>query len=169
VVPSTDFVTVFEITRWSNGLLADTLFRLLVGVVALIGGATALISIWRKPGVLQWRNLFPLLFLVAWAVLWLAMHDFPRVFRHIDHLAEAYERGGYEIAEGIVTVLHQQPAHGHSSGDRITVDRKPFEVNYFYATPAYRQTIAHGGALQQGTYARLSHVDGEIVRVEIRR
>jgi hypothetical protein len=38
-------------------------------------------------------------------------------------------------------------------------------LNYFYATPAYRRTIAHGGALRPGIYARLSHVDGEIVRM----
>jgi hypothetical protein len=165
----TDFVTVFEITRWSNGLLADTLFRLLVGLVALIGGATALLFMWRKPEVLPRRNLPPFLFITAWAVFWLTMHDFPQMFQRIDNLIEAYEKGRYEVSEGIVTVLHEQPVHGHSSGDRIVVDGKPFEVNYFYATPAYRQTIAHGGALQAGTYARLSHVDGEIVRVEIRK
>jgi len=97
------------------------------------------------------------------------MHDFPQMFRRIDHLTEAYEKGRYEVSEGIVAVLREQPAHGHASGDRIVVDGKPFEVNYFYATPAYRQTIAHGGALQAGVYGRLSHVDGEIVRVEIRK
>ena len=163
----TDFVTVFEITRWSNGILANTLFDLLVGVVALIGGATALLFIWRKPKVLPRWNLIPPVFITVWAIFW--MYDFPRMFQHINNLTEAYEKGRYEVSEGIVTVLHEQPAHGHSSGDRIVVDGKSFEVNYFYATPAYRQTIAHGGALQPGTYTRLSHVDGEIVRVEIRK
>src|SRR6266446_6320721 len=107
-------------------------------------------------------------FVTAWAVFWLVMHDFPRMFRRIDHLTEARKAGRFEVSEGIVAVLHEQPAHGHSSGDRIVVDGRQFEVNYFHATPAYRQTIAHGGALQAGRYVRLSHVDGEIVRVEIR-
>jgi hypothetical protein len=165
----TDFVTVFEINRWSNGLLAETLLRLLVGVVALIGGVTGLLPIWRKPGASRRRDVIGSLFITAWAVFWLTLHDFPRMFRHIGNLTEAYEMGRYEVSEGIVTVLHEQPAHGHSSGDRIVVDGKSFAVDYFYATPAYRQTIAHGGALRAGTYARLGSVDGEIVRVEVRK
>ena len=164
-----DLVTVFEINRWSNGLLADELFRLLVGVAALIGGLTGVVYVWRRPDVRPRRNLIPFLFLITWSIFWLAMHDFPQMFRRIDGLTRAYENGRYEVSEGIVTVLHQQPAHGHSSGDRIVVDGKPFEVNYFYSTPAYRQTIAHGGALRAGMYARLSHVEGQIVRVEIRK
>ena len=88
----TDFVTVFETTRWSNGLLADELSRLLVGVVALIGGATALLFLWRKPEVFPRRNLIPSLFITAWAVFWLTMHDFPRMFQHINNLTEAYEK-----------------------------------------------------------------------------
>jgi hypothetical protein len=165
----TEFVTVFEISRWSNGLLADGLFRLFIGVAALIGGITGVVYVWRKRGVRPRWDLIPALFLTAWAVSWLVMHDFPQMFRRIDHLAEAYEKGRYEIAEGIVAVLREQPAHGHSSGDRIVVGGKPFEVNYFHATSTYRQTIAHGGALRAGVYARLSHADGAILRVEIRK
>lgn len=164
----TAFVTVFEITRWSNGLLADELFRLLVGVVALIGAITSLLFKWRKSGAFPWRHLIPALFTMAWAVVWLVMHDFPRMYQRIDGLVEAYQEGRYEVSEGPVTILHQQPAHGHSSGDRIVVGGKTFEVNYFYATPAYKLTIAHGGVLHAGVYARLSHVGGELVRVEIR-
>ena len=164
----TDFVTVFEIDRWSNGLLADELFRLSVGVTGLIGGLAGVVYVWRKRAVPR-RNLIPALFLTAWAIVWLVMHDFPQMFQRIDHLTDAYEKGRYEVSEGVVAVLRQQPKHGHSSGDRIVVGGKPFEVDYFHATPAYRQTIAHGGALQAGRYARLSHVDGQIVRVEIRK
>ena len=166
---TTDFVTVFEISRWSNGLLAGELVDVFVGIAALIGGLTAVVYVWRRPEARPRKALIPVVFLTGWAIAWLVMQDFPERFRHIDHLTAAYEQGRYEVSEGIVAVLFEQPAHGHSSGDRIVVDGKPFEVNYFYGTPAYRQTIAHGGALQAGVYARLSHVDGEIVRVEIRK
>ena len=47
----TDFITVFEINRWSNGLLADALFRLFIGVAALIGGLNGVVYVWRKPEV----------------------------------------------------------------------------------------------------------------------
>jgi hypothetical protein len=164
-----ELVTVFEITRWSNGLLADELFRLFIGVAALIGGLAGGVYVWRRPKGRPRRELIACLFLTAWAIFWLGMHDFPQMFRRIDALTEAYDKGRYEVSEGIVTVLREQSAHGHSSGDRIVVAGKTFEVNYFYATPAYRRTIAHGGVLQAGTYVRLSHVAGEIVRVEIRK
>jgi hypothetical protein len=49
------------------------------------------------------------------------------------------------------------------------VNGKEFVVSYFYATPAYTKTIAHGGVLTQGTYARIYYYDGEILRVDIRR
>lgn len=51
----------------------------------------------------------------------------------------------------------------------ITVNGKEFEVNYFYLTPAYRNTVAHTGVLQSGVYARLYYYNGEILRVDIRK
>jgi hypothetical protein len=36
-----DFVTVFEIARGSHSVFAEQVFRLLVGIAALIGGVTA--------------------------------------------------------------------------------------------------------------------------------
>lgn len=66
-------------------------------------------------------------------------------------------------------MLHEQPATGHTKGDIISVNGKQFEVNYFYATPAYRNTIAHGGVLGSGVKARLYYHNGEILRVDIRK
>ncbi|MGH8601266.1 MAG: hypothetical protein ACREXR_00330 [Gammaproteobacteria bacterium] len=165
---TTDFITVFEISLWSNGVLAGELFDLAIGTVALLGGLTGLFYVWRKRGW-AWRELVWLVFVTAWAVFWLVMQDFPARFQRIDRLVAAYQAGHCEESEGIVKVLREQPAHGHSSGDRVLVDGREFEVNYFYATPAYRETIAHGGVLRSGTYVRLCHVDGAIVRVELRQ
>jgi hypothetical protein len=81
----------------------------------------------------------------------------------------AYRDKRYEVVEGPVQVLHQQPASGHTKGDVIRVNGKEFEVNYFYATPAYHKTIVHNGVLNAGTYARVYYYDGEILRVDIRR
>jgi len=168
-IAMTGFVTVFEISRWSNGLLADELFRLGVGVSALIGGVGGAIRALRKDKGRSRGELVPCLFLTAWAVFWLMLHNFPRMYGHIDALAAAYRHHRYEVVEGPVTVLHEQPEHGHASGDRIVVGGKTFEVNFFYATPGYRQTISHGGVLRAGAYARLGYVGEDIVRVEIRK
>src|SRR4051812_15759989 len=159
-----DFVTVFEINRWSNGLLADELFRLAIGLVALVSGIGGAVHLVRKR---SFKELLAPIFLTAWGVFWLTLHDFPRMYGQIANLADAYESGRYEVVEGDVTVLREQPAHGHTSGDRIVVGGKPFEVDYYLATPAYHDTIAHGGVLKAGVHARISHVDGNIVRVEV--
>ncbi len=43
ILALSDFVTVFEIATGSNGVFAGEVFRLLIGVAALIGGVTTLI------------------------------------------------------------------------------------------------------------------------------
>ena len=166
ILAASDFVTVFEIARGSNGVFADEVFRLLVGVVALIGGVTALIFKWRSNGAKSWLG--PV-FVTAWGLFWLYLHNFPYVFGHINNLVGAYRDGQYQVVEGQVQVLHEQPATGHTKGDVITVNGKQFEVNYFYLTPAYRNTLAHGGVLNAGVYTRIFYYNGEILRVDIRK
>ena len=167
ILAASDFVTVFEIARGSNGVLADEIFRLLVGVGALIGGVTALIVNWRnKRRLTSWIG--PV-FITSWALFWLYLHSFPFVLGHFNSLVSAYRHGQYQVVEGQVQVLQEQPATGHTKGDIITVNGKQFEVNYFYLTPAYRNTIAHGGVLNSGVYTRIYYHNGEILRVDIRK
>jgi len=139
---------------------------LLIGVVALIGGMSALILQWRNNGTKSWLG--PV-FVTAWSLFWLYLHNFPELFGHINNLVGAYREGRYQVVEGQVQVLHEQPATGHTKGDMITVNGKQFEVNYFYMTPAYRNTLAHGGVLGGGVYARIYYQNGEILRVDIRK
>lgn len=162
-----DFVTVFEISRHSNGVWSDTVFRLLIGVVALISGVRGFLH-WAKKNSRSSDWLFSLL-TVAWSVSWLYLHDFPREFAYINSLVDAYEQKQYQVVEGEVHVLHQQPATGHSRGDIIVVNGVQFEVDYFFATPAYHNTIAHGGVLKDGVCARIYYSDGAILRVDIRK
>ena len=162
-----EFVTVFEITRNSNGVLGDEVFRLLIGVVALLGSLRVLVRNRRREK--SRRDYIGPIFVLVWSLIWIYMHLLPNVFGHINRLVNAYHDKQYEIVEGPVEVLHQQPATGHSKGDVIRVNGREFEVNYFYATPAYHNTIAHKGALKEGTYARIYYYDGEILRVDVRK
>ena len=162
-----DFTTVFEITRNSNGIFSDEAFRLLIGVAAFFGSLRLLVRNVRGRGAA--KDYIGPVFVLIWSVIWISMHLLPNVFGHVNKLVSAYKDKRYEIVEGPVQVLWQQPYHGHSQGDRIRVNGKEFVVSYFYATPAYTKTIAHGGVLTQGTYARLYYYDGEILRVDIRR
>lgn len=163
-----DFVTVFEISRQSYGVWSDTVFRLIIGIVTLISGVAGFVKWWRKRSGPSPGWLFPLL-AVAWSVSWLYVHNFPASFAHINGLVDAYEKKQYQVVEGEVHVLHQQAVTGHGRGDIIVVDGVRFEVNYFLATPAYRVTIAHGGVLKDGVYARIYHSNGAILRFDIRK
>src|SRR5262249_30672749 len=133
ILAVSDFVTVFEITTGSNGVFADACFRLLIGIGALIGGVTALVFKSKNNGLKSW--IAPV-FGIAWSLFWLYLHNFPHVFGHINSLVMAYREEQYQIVEGQVQVLHEQPATGHTKGDIITVNGKPFEVNYL--TPRQR-------------------------------
>lgn len=162
-----EFVTIFEITRNSNGVFADTIFRLLIGVGALIGALRALVRNRRREK--SRRDYIGPIFILVWSLFWIYLHNFPHVFGHIDRLLDAYQQKQYEIVEGPVEVLHQQPKTGHSKGDIIKVNGQQFEVDYFYATPAYHNTIAHKGVLNAEAYVRIYYYDGEILRVDIRK
>ena len=162
-----EFVTVFEITRNSNGVFAGAVFRLLIGLVALIGALRVLVRNRRRES--SRRDYIGPIFVLVWSLFWIYLHNFPHQFGHIDRLVNAYQQKQYQIVEGPVQVLHQQSATGHSKGDIVAVNGEQFEVNYFYATPAYHNTLAHGGALGARTYARIYYHNGEILRVDIRK
>jgi hypothetical protein len=162
-----DFVTVFEITRNSNGVFGDEVFRLLIGFAALLGSLRLLVRNWRRRN--GTKDYIGPVFVLIWSLFWLYLHILPNVFGHINCLLDAYRDKRYEVVEGQVQVLHHQPKTGHSKGDVVRLNGKEFEVNYFYATPAYNKTLAHGGVLGDGVYAKLFYYNGEILRVDIRK
>lgn len=163
-----ELTTVFEITAGTNGIRADALFRLVIGVVVLIAGVVGLILRKRTQGRFP-KKLYGPAFMAGWGILWLVMHIplWLTATADIDHLIGVYRSGQCETAEGIVHVTHVQPVGGHDAGDEITVDDYAFEVNYFIVTPGYKQTISHGGVLREGVFARLHHHNGVILKVEI--
>ena len=162
---ASEFVTVFEITGNSNGVLMETALRLFIGIAALIGGVRALVRP-RRNNAKDWVGAS---FAIIFSLFWLYVHNFPHSFGHINTLLRAYRDRHYHLVEGPVKVIHQQPATGHSKGDLIAVNGEQFEVNYFLFTPAYRKTLAHDGVLGAGVYARLYHYNGEILRIDIRK
>jgi hypothetical protein len=101
---------------------------------------------------------------VAWAVIWLGifMPDNRNTNNAYSELQEKYNSGEYQIAEGVVHVLHTQPEDGHDDGDIITIGDVTFEVNAYLFTLGYNTTISHGGVLTEGTYARVFYEYNEI-------
>src|SRR5437588_12376167 len=103
ILAASDFVTVFEITRNSNGIFAGAVFRLLIGVVALIGALRVLVRNRRRES--SRRDYIGPIFILAWSLWWIYLHNFPHVFDHINQLVNAYQQKQYQIVEGAVEVL----------------------------------------------------------------
>lgn len=164
------FETIFEISLNSNGYLSDFLFRIGIGLVATIGAIIWMVKLSRTLGSLRRDWIGPIFFLV-WGIIWLGSHlsIFWNYYQKASSLVRIYRDHKASVVEGVVSTPRLQPHHGHSSGDRVRIGDKEFEVNYFYATPGYHITVAHGGVLKSGAYARLTYHDGVILKVEIRK
>lgn len=145
--------TVFDITAGPDGIGGDVWFRLAVGLGLTAAGLRWLLRAWRARA--GGRRMFNALGLAGFGVAWLVLY-LPGW------------RGPSEVTEGTVHVTHMQSEHGHSDGDKIIVGGKQFEINHFAWTPSYRRTIAYGGALREGVYARLHHYGDTIVKIEVR-
>jgi len=152
-----EFKTIFEYTVGS--IWADALSQSAIVLACLIGAVVLFVS--RKQTPIVERLGIPLL-LVAFGLGFL--------FVKLNFLCFAFSdlRSGFHVAEGVVHVSSKQPFHGHSGGDKITVGNQSFDVDYFCVTPGYKQTIERGGALREGVYARVRHVNGVILKVEVK-
>jgi hypothetical protein len=165
-----DSVTVFEIAD-----TGPTVFRhgsgFYAGLVVLVGlfGILSLWWGWRQQGFVKGIALWIGFMSLLWAVLWsvfILVGILPNRRSRLS-LLDRYRAGEYQTVQGAVEVLRTQPAEGHSPPELIRVGDTTFKLNYFSSTPAYRQTVAYGGALQNGAFVRICHIGGRIVRVEL--
>ena len=160
--------TVFDITVAPNPIGGDAWLRMAIGIGASLAGMIWLVRAWRTRA--GWRQMSNAVFLIGFGAIWLivTMPLYNVATSETDRLRLVQLSGQSEVTDGAVHVTHMQPLHGHAAGDKIIVGDRQFEINYFMVTPGYRQTIAHGGALREGVYARLHHYDGVIIKVEVR-
>jgi hypothetical protein len=165
------FTTVFFFQGDPNGVFFDTYWRLLVGVLAIVGGCIwCYRSLKRPPQEHQKPTLPAALFLTIWGIGWLSIHlsGYLSESRAYHKLVDVYNSRQYAIAEGPVQVLHTQPTSGHARGDLIRINETEFEIDYFDVTPGYKTTIRHGGWLTEGIYARVYYYQGTILRVDLK-
>lgn len=162
-----NFTTVFEITKGDND---TSIHMLLIGIFFFILGVVVLIIKKKRRG--RWlENLYIPLFLLV-SGLFLSLiggSDLINYNKIANDLVSAYRNNQYKVVEGTVHVLYEQPKSGHTKGDIISIDGKEFEINYFIRTRAYHKTISHGGALNEGVYARVYHYKEKILQVDVLR
>jgi hypothetical protein len=83
---------------------------------------------------------------------------------------QQYRTKQFDVAEGTVNVLQVQSAGGHTGLAVITIGRSArFALDFFSHGPGYHTTILHGGVLGRDSYARVSDVDGILLKVEVPR
>ena len=158
-----EFTTVFGVSDWNKTLLASLVF-VVVGV--LLAAVVVRGKLGKEPLARRQRRLLAVA-AVVWtgvSVVWLAAN----VTRTRDYL-RLLDTGQTQRVEGVVQVLHRQPAAGHSRGDVIRVGGREFVFSDFQGTIGYHRTLSHGGELRGGTYARLWCSGDEILKVEVRR
>jgi len=85
-----EFVTVFEISRNSNGVFGGEVFRLLVGVVALLGSLRLLARSWKRRDDV--KDYIGPMFVLLWSLFWLYLHLVPNMFGHINKIDERLSR-----------------------------------------------------------------------------
>lgn len=157
-----ELTTVFDLT--SRSVRAEAIPHLIGSMVLMIGGLAGVIFhkwITRKFDIRIPRSIFGMM--IFGGLFWCVGH------LDVINYAVLNKAKNAEVVEGIVHVSHRQPYHGHTSGDKITINGQPFEVDYFSAAPGYKDTLARGGVLGEGTYARVHHCDGVIVKVEVKK
>ncbi len=168
------FKTVFIFTRYAQNTVQNLGNWALVGPILLAGGILwllfSLFIVWKTK-----RRVF--LILAAGSILFFCIGlPFTMTLtgaqqnenKEYVRLKQVYDREQYQIAEGVVHVLHEQPRMGHAAGDLVTIAGKQFTVDYYVQGLGYDQTIAWGGALKEGTYARVFYDRDTILRVDIR-
>jgi hypothetical protein len=80
---------------------------------------------------LGWRQIFNAVSLIGFGAIWLivTLPLWSLATSETDRLRLIQLSGHSEVTEGVVHVTHMQPRHGHSSGDKIIVGGRQFEID----------------------------------------
>ena len=170
-----DFTTVFLFTENAAPIFTDFEKRISLGITFFLVGLIGLLLVsaalkYFKKSIntskkntkkaitfIKWYFIFQFGCAILWAILWLGAHVpfYLRYKNEYTRLQAEYNSKQYQVAEGIVHVTHTQPAYGHDKGDVIKIGNVELVVNAYLETFGYKATISHGGALTEGTYARV--------------
>jgi len=161
--------TVFEINLQASGFSsAMFLLKVLFGVMLSVSLLLIFIVVVKNKSVRSLNDKVYVMLFVS-AVGLLVVPSGSDMKDRQDHILKPFYTEKHVITEGVVRVFREQPKGGHALGDLITVDNQVFEINYFRASPFYKQTIAYGGYLKEGAYVKLYHVKNKIYRIDVRK
>lgn len=166
--PQAGFARVYLLTDEADQVLADNLFFLIGAYLPFVFMLLILVAAFQS-GKKHWASfIVSALFLIVWTLN--ATPFFQRMFSSrqatYNQLVEAYQNGQYQLAEGVVNVLPVEN-RGRVDTDYLEIGGVQFrisELDHF----GYNTTIAQGGLLTQGTYARVYYLDNDSGRIILR-
>jgi len=93
--------------------------------------------------------------------IFLSVTDYPLSFGNPRYaeLQKMYNSHQYFVTEGTVHVIHAQRFEGHDGPEVVRIGKVELSFSFFSSTFGYHQTISRGGALTEGTYARVFYVE----------
>jgi hypothetical protein len=160
-----DYVTVFDITNAGFKSWSFPSFGLIFVVIGLLLPTLIKRGIFRKssPTMERW---FPRFFL-GFAIFWTSTSFFG-TFSDYRRAAAAMRDHGASIAEGVVTDFIPMPVTGHAM-ESFTVNGVKFRYSDYIITAGFNNTASHGGPIREGLRVRIWHLNGEILRLDIRK
>jgi hypothetical protein len=153
-----EYVTVYQISKRST----DWAFALVGGIPLIVG---ILLTVgkrrfkWKKP---HW---FLPIFACGFGLLWLCSAGFSVVHEDSEALA-AFQKGDYQIVEGVVTDFHPMPYEGNQE-ECFSVQDERFCYSDYEIEPGFRNTASHGGPIRSGLPVRIAYSGRAILRLEI--
>jgi len=156
------YTTVFDFA--SSGYKAGTF--LTPGLIGLVGG----VLMGLFPGIVpfHWPWSRGGVRVIGWLIaaittLWVGI-AFWGTYGEYRRLADSLASGGYEIVEGAV-----ENYASTENNEKFSVAGVWFEYGDSRVSSAFNNTAANGGPIRPGLHVRIAHVDGSILRLEIRK
>jgi len=132
-----------------------------VSVLAVVGMISLFLAI-------RYRKIYQRTFLLFWGcttsvfgVFLLLLHVSYHLYIYCNYLV-----GNYQILEGAVNVLYEQPKNGHAPGDLLEINGENLTLDFYDVSPGYNITISNGGLLINGRQVKLYVYDGIILRID---
>jgi hypothetical protein len=160
-----DYLTVFDITDAGFKSWRFPAFGLIFVVIGLLLPMLIKRGIFRKssPTMERW---FPRFFL-GFAIFWTSSSFFG-TFSDYRRAAAAMRDHRASMVEGVVMDFHPMPVTGHAT-ESFTVNGVKFGYSDYIVTAGFNNTASHGGPIREGLRVRIWHLNGEILRLDIKK
>jgi len=161
--------TIFEINLQASGLSSSMLLlKILLGVMLSVSLLVICVVAAKNRSVRSLNDRVYVMLFVS-AIGFLMVPSASDMKNRQDHILKPFYTERHVVTEGVVKVFREQPKAGHAPGDLIGVGSQAFEIDYFRASPFYKQTIAYDRYLKEGAYVKLYHVKNKIYRIDVRK